>query len=59
MRSDLLKAHSQVNGMFLFSHCYILSNVWVSEGNIPIDYNFWSFEKKTIRHNVCHYVIAF
>ena len=28
------------NGMFLFQLCYIFSSVWMSEGNIPIDYEF-------------------
>ena len=26
--------------MFLFQLCYIISSVWMREGNIPIDYNF-------------------
>ena len=35
-----LNAYSQANGMFLFKLCYIFLSVWMSEGSIPIDYNF-------------------
>ena len=38
--NDCLKAPSQANGVFLFHFFYIFLNVWMSESNIPMDYNF-------------------
>ena len=35
-----LNAHTQANGMFSFQLCYIFLNIWMSEGNTPINFNF-------------------